>query len=153
LVANGYPNNQTYFSIAGTVLSSSKYQIDVAVKSQFGDVTISQVEYTIVYFDATVMINYRYQMDSGVVSLQNFGGTTDASSKSISINPLSPNANFSSLKGFYGVAVLDCRQGTNIVISTSYQIFTNPLTNATQIIVKMLTWRNTFVVLSSYNFI
>lgn len=45
-------------------------------------------------------------MDSGVVSLENYGGKIDASSKTITLNPLAPNSSFSNLKIFYGISAL-----------------------------------------------
>jgi hypothetical protein len=43
LVSNGYPTNHTYFNLAARVSSTTNYQIDVTVNSQYGDITISQV--------------------------------------------------------------------------------------------------------------
>lgn len=47
------------------------YSIVVEVQSMFGDITVAQVEYTILYFDVSMMsnptsTNARYLMDSGV---------------------------------------------------------------------------------------
>jgi len=92
-------------------------------------------------------------MDAGAISLQNYGGTADASSKSISINPLAYNSSFYNLQIFYGISALECEQGASIIISASNSIFTNPVNNASQVILTMQTWQLTFVIQSSYNFI
>jgi hypothetical protein len=94
LVSNGYPTNHTDFALSARVLSTANYEIDVTVNSQYGDISISQVEYTIIYFDITLMRKSRYLIDRGDVTLQNFGGTSDSSSKSITLSPLPPNSDF-----------------------------------------------------------
>lgn len=43
LVSNGYPTNHTQFNLAARITSSTNYDIDVTVNSQYGDITISQV--------------------------------------------------------------------------------------------------------------
>ena len=43
LVSNGYPTNHTYFNLAANILSTTNYEIDVTVNSQYGDISISQV--------------------------------------------------------------------------------------------------------------
>lgn len=52
------------------------------------------------------MENYRYLIDKGAVTLQNFGGTSDSSSKSITLTPLPYKSNFSNLMIFYGISGL-----------------------------------------------
>jgi len=47
----------------------------------YGDITISEVEYTIIYFDVQMMASNTstyalYLMDSGISSFNNFGGTS-----------------------------------------------------------------------------
>lgn len=80
--------------MASKIISSSNYQIQVSVQSTYGDISISQIEYTVIYFDITFMQNFRYLMDKGVVSLTNFGGTSDSSSQSITLAGLPYNSNF-----------------------------------------------------------
>lgn len=45
-------------------------------------------------------------MDKGDVTLQNFGGTADQSSKSITLTALPANSSFSGLNLFYGISGL-----------------------------------------------
>jgi hypothetical protein len=74
------------------------YNITVSVQSMFGDITISQVEYTIVYFDQAIMSsastgNARYLMDSGIAQFSQFGGTASVSeqSETLASLPVDPN--------------------------------------------------------------
>jgi hypothetical protein len=48
---NGYSVNRTYFQMSAAKGQLPFYSITVQVQSQYGDITISQVEYTVVYFD------------------------------------------------------------------------------------------------------
>ena len=52
------------------------------------------------------MQNFRYLIDKGDVTLQNFGGTSDSTSKSITLKPLPYNSQFSNLMIFYGISGL-----------------------------------------------
>lgn len=87
LTTNGYSVNRTYFKMTANKLEMPFYNITVSVQSMFGDITISQVEYTIVYFDRTIMSsvstgNARYLMDSGIAEFNQFGGTASVSEQS-----------------------------------------------------------------------
>jgi hypothetical protein len=99
------------------------------------------------------MQTFRYLIDKGDVTLQNFGGTSDSSSKSITLSPLPYNANFSNLMIFYGISGLECRQGMSIALSAFYQSYLNPLTNATNVLLSMQTWKLTMMMEAEYNFI
>lgn len=153
LVSNGYPTNHTSFFMTSKVLSPTNYQIDVSVKSLYGDITISQVEYTIIYFDVGLMLGARYQMDSGMVALQNYGGTTEASQKSITLTPLPYNADYDNQMLFYGISGLECKQGNSIALSAVHSFYVSPSNNETQVLLTMETWKLTSIIHSEYNFI
>lgn len=52
------------------------------------------------------MVNHRYLMDKGDVSLYDYGGTAFASSKSINLSPLPNNPDYENLFIFYGISGL-----------------------------------------------
>lgn len=153
LVSNGYPTNHTNFFLAARVLNSANYEIDVTVSSQYGDISISQVEYTIIYFDITLMQGHRYLMDKGDVTLQNFGGTADQSSKSITLTALPTNSSFSGLSLFYGISGLECKQGATIALSASNQLYQRPNSNTSEFILTMYTFKLTLMLAAEYNFV
>lgn len=101
----------------------------------------------------TVMENFRYEIDRGDVTLQNFGGTSDSSSKSITMTPLPANANFENLMIFYGISGLECKQGASITLSAYYESYINPQTSNSQILLTMQTWQLTMMLSSTYNFL
>ena len=139
--------------MTATTLSTSQYRITVGVESQFGDITITQVEYTIIYFDTSIMKQFRYNMDRGIAELTGFGGTADTSSKSITLNPVTPDSNFDNLQIFYGISKVNCKQGQSIVLSAVHQFYLNPSTNLTQVFLTMETWKLTLITSSEYNFV
>lgn len=56
LTNNGYSVNRTYFKMTAQKQALPFYNITVEVQSMFGDITIAQIEYTVVYFDI-ILIN------------------------------------------------------------------------------------------------
>ena len=153
LVTNGYPTNHNYFAMTASILSTSEYRISVSVQSDFGDITITQVEYTIIYFDVSIMKQFRYNMDRGLAELTSFGGTADTSSKSITLEPVPPDSDFDNLDIFYGISAVECRQGQSITLSAVHQFYLNPTTNLTQVFLTMETWKLTLIQLAEYNFV
>jgi hypothetical protein len=75
------------------------YNITVSVESMFGDITIQQVEYTVVYFDQSLMNstttgNARYLMGAGGAEFNQFGGTASVSSQSQTLASLPSDSSF-----------------------------------------------------------
>jgi hypothetical protein len=62
------------------------------------------------------MYKYRYVIDSNQVNTQNFGGTADVDSKSVSLNPLPNDSRFNDLNIFFGISSFECRQGASITL-------------------------------------
>ena len=95
----------------------------------FGDITIAQVEYTIVYFDVTLMENQngfgRYLMDSGVAQFNQFGGTPSPTTQADALLPLPVNDNYENSVIFYGISGIDCSRGASIAISAYPTFFDN----------------------------
>ena len=134
LTTNGYSINQTFFDMFATKLQLPFYNITVKVQSQFGDITISLVEYTIVYFDVQAMNvnsgpNAKYLMDSGLAPYSNFGATAQPSTQSITLSPLPISANFEGDNIFYGISSIQCLGGPSIVLSAYPTIFTTQTGN------------------------
>jgi hypothetical protein len=137
LVSNGFPTNHTYFFITPTINSATTYSIEVAVNSDSGEITISSVEYTIIYFDTGLMLGHRYLMDKGDVTLFDYGGTAFASSKSINLSPLPNNPDYENLFIFYGISGLECKSGPSITLLATHKFYQSPVSNLTQVFLTM----------------
>lgn len=153
LVSNGYPTNHTFFFMRTSILSTSNYQIDFSVNSLYGDIAVNLIEYTIIYFDVTLMSATRYLMDQGVVVEQNFGGTIDSSEKQTTLIALNPDPDFENLQIFYGLSGIEARQGSSITISANHQFYTSPVNNNTLISLNLETWKLTMIMSCEYNFV
>jgi hypothetical protein len=109
------------------------YSIVVEVQSMYGDITISQVEYTVLYFDVSMMSNSgtyaRYLMDAGVTEFSQFGGTSTPSSQSNTLPSLPNDTSYQSNVLFYGISSLDCSRGASISISAYPTIYNNSNTD------------------------
>lgn len=134
LTSNGYAVNRTYFKMEARKLELPFYSIVVEVQSMFGDITISQVEYTVLYFDVSMMSNStstysRYMMDAGVTEFSQFGGTSTPSSQSNTLPSLTSDTSYQSNVLFYGISSLDCSRGASISISAYPTIYNNSNTD------------------------
>lgn len=99
LTNNGYSVNRTYFKMTATKLALPFYNITVEVQSMFGDITIAQIEYTVVYFDVVRISTpttpaAMYLMESGGSSFGNFGGTAAPTVVANTLAPLPVDPNY-----------------------------------------------------------
>ena len=103
----------------------------------FGDITIAQLEYTVVYFDINVINNIngpnaRYLIDSGMADYVAFGGTAQPSTQATTLAQLSNNGDFEGDFIFYGISAIKCAGGPSIVLSGYPTLYNN--TNSLQFI-------------------
>ena len=75
---------------------------------------IKSVGFTVVYYNANDL-GEQYQMNSGVITLLNFGGTFFPSSNDYELAVLPYNASYETgINFFFGVAKIACRGGSYI---------------------------------------
>ena len=106
----------TSLSLIATSSSTQFYSIQVIIGDTFSNVLIDWVECTIVYFIPAIQIQNRYQMNSGVVTLQSYGGTVQPVTTSVNFQPLELNPKFDNLNFFYGISTIACKDGASIAL-------------------------------------
>lgn len=90
MTTNGYPTNRTSVNLRIVASSAKFYNIEVSINQDYTDVLIDWVMCTVVYFIPNVMIDNKYQMNSGIATLRAYGGTLAAVTQSIDLIPFTP---------------------------------------------------------------
>lgn len=151
MTTNGYPTNRTSVNLRIVASSAKFYNIEVSINQDYTDVLIDWVMCTVVYFIPSVMIDNKYQMNSGIATLRAYGGTLAAVTQSIDLIPFTPVDKFENLKFFYGISNIDCKDGENIALLGVEKYYTGN-DNSMRLLLQMQTWKVTFMLSSSFNY-
>jgi len=64
------------------------------IGEDFPFILLDWIEFTVVYFIPQILLNNRYQINSGAVTLRAFGGTIEPVTRSVDLMPLTVDNKF-----------------------------------------------------------
>ena len=96
LAINGYDKNAAYFGLEVALETTTVYKVTISINDLNGTSVLQTIDFTVVYYDITTIDKkfedqdgYEgYQMNSGEIAIQNFGGGFFKSNRSIILEPL-----------------------------------------------------------------